>query len=677
MKLDSDNLDAMKYAAMAYYHLGKYGTSLKYLDEILKSDSDDDYYLCLKIRVLVKLGKVNRAYDIYKSLGDDKPDKGMAESLAHGLIDIEEYENALECLDKLNESDWLFKCRIVDGYKRIENHTDLDLKDRYDGQFRMAWISMIKSKSDDEVCPMCGGSYGGQFSFCETCSEEILMSPQGARIECDDIKVYYYICDKLHTLKEYLKHDTSIKKFQEIMDCLDDEEFSAFIKHLKDIEYVVEASNGYIWDGDVMKSYCDADKYAAPRWLAFPGYSSFTMGWRMGAGEDYCMNEPYQGPLFSKLFPRPTNWMFNPRNPKFENLERFVLFGYIWDEDLNPKYCEITDDAIAVNDFITLSQEVKFRHDSHIFDSIEHMILLSKYGSFDLCNPHRVTLEQLKNDFELTEKQLAEWEPFKYTLCLNASYYLFMQDRDLREKLLSTGDKCLVYVSDDEWGGDENLFGFALMQVRDEIRRLCEHEDLIDWRYTKYLKNAYPYINDSRDPNDPQSPEYRIIESTLAGSSRYVRDVNLDPELAGKYKAGRIITERGFVDASNKIGSMATTHRYLILSQHMVDFSRFEEGTGWGLHVANRDSMFKVLDIFNVGDKTEILLLHLPEGFEEVFVNRTDVEEEFIERERESFKRELEMDIVEALVDEMWLERCEFPLGMDEKGRFYRKRRKR
>jgi hypothetical protein len=324
-----------------------------------------------------------------------------------------------------------------------------------------------------------------------------------------------------------------------------------------------------------------------------------------------------------------------------------------------------------------LSQEGKFRHDSHIFDSIEHMVLLSKYGSFNLCNPHRVTLEQLKNDFELTDEQLAEWEPFKYTLCLNASYYMFMQDRELREKLLSTGDKCLVYVSDDEWGGDENLFGFALMQVRDEIRRLWEHEDLIDWRYTEYLKNAYPYINDSRNPNDPQSPEYRIIESTLAGSSRYVRDVNLNPELAGKYKAGKIITERGFVDASNKIGGMATTHRYLILSQHMADFSRFEEGTDWGLHVAQRDSMFKVLDIFKVGDKTEILLLHLPEGFEEVFINKTDVESEFIERERESFKRELEMDVVEELADEMWLERCSFPLGMDEKGRFYRKRRKR
>ena len=35
------------------------------------------------------------------------------------------------------------------------------------------------------------------------------------------------------------------------------------------------------------KKYCDEGKYAAPRWLVYPQYSAITMGWRMGAGEDY------------------------------------------------------------------------------------------------------------------------------------------------------------------------------------------------------------------------------------------------------------------------------------------------------------------------------------------------------------------------------------------------------
>lgn len=62
-----------------------------------------------------------------------------------------------------------------------------------------------------------------------------------------------------------------------------------------------------------------------------------------------------------------------------------------------------------------------------------------------------------------------------------------MNDDNLKQILLDTGDKSLVYISDDEWGGEENLFGFALMELRDEIRRLYKNNDKIDWEYSKYL----------------------------------------------------------------------------------------------------------------------------------------------------------------------------------------------
>ena len=247
-----------------------------------------------------------------------------------------------------------------------------------------------------------------------------------------------------------------------------------------------------------------------------------------------------------------------------------------------------------------------------------------------------------------------------------------MQDDELKSWLLSTSDKGLVYESDDEWGGDENLFGFALMELRDEIHRLCDNEDLIDWEYTEYLKNAYPYVrHEMPGAEDRQSPEFRIIESILYGASKYVRDVNLDDKLAGKYEAGQIITEKGFVDASSHIGRMITSHRYLILSGYMADFSKFEQGTDWGLHVANRDSKFKVLDVFTHNGKTQIALLHLPQGFEEVFENHTDIEDEFVEEIREEFINTFDMEVVESLTDEMWLERCSFPLGMNEEGEFF------
>ena len=67
-----------------------------------------------------------------------------------------------------------------------------------------------------------------------------------------------------------------------------------------------------------------------------------------------------------------------------------------------------------------------------------------------------------------------------------------MNNDYLKDKLLASGNKCLVYLSDDEWGckdgkGD-NLLGFALMELRDEIRRLYKNEDKIDWEYTEFLK---------------------------------------------------------------------------------------------------------------------------------------------------------------------------------------------
>lgn len=672
LKIDPENLEGLHYRAMAHYHLGEYGSCLNDIETLSRLQLENANYTYLKIRVLIKSDGINEAYSIFNGLDDDEPDKDITESLAHALIDIGEYEKALGCLDRLSRTDWLFSYGIVDRYKRIENRAGLDLKSRYDGKFRMSWIDMIKSKSDEETCPLCGGDYStNQFSFCERCSEEILMSPQGAHIECEDMQTYYYICDKLNTVKDYLKDDSSIDRLHERMDCLDNMEFNAFIMRLKAIGYVIEACEGFIFDGDSMKKYCDDGKYAAPRWLVYPELTAWTIGWRMGYGEHYCINEPPRGPLFAELFPQPKNWLFNPRNPKFEKLGRFPFLAAIWDEDINPKYSEISEDAVEVNGFITPYDEGEFQVDAHHFTSIEHAVLFSKIASYNRLDPYKVTFEELKNDFSITNEQLAQWEKFKFTVCLNACYYRIMNDDGLKERLLATGDSCLVYNSDDEWGGKGNLFGFALMQLRDEIRRLYKHEDLIDWKYTEYLKHAYPYVNHTRDPNDRQSAEYRVVESVFCDASRYVRDVNLAPEIAGKYEAGQILTEKAFVDASSRIGGMVTSHRYLILSGYMADFSPFEEKTNWGLHVAKNGSKFKVLDVFTVEDKIQILLLQLPEAFESVFDNRTDVEEEFVERERENFKMDLKRDVVSDLADEMWLERCSFPIGMDEEGEFF------
>ncbi|MCI9243276.1 MAG: NADAR family protein, partial [Lawsonibacter sp.] len=93
----------------------------------------------------------------------------------------------------------------------------------------------------------------------------------------------------------------------------------------------------------------------------------------------------------------------------------------------------------------------------------------------------------------------AEWDKCKHTIVLTGNFQKFLQNPKLKDFLLRTGDKILVEASprDRIWGigmgkanenaenptawRGANLLGFALMEVRDELRRVCANEDKIDW----------------------------------------------------------------------------------------------------------------------------------------------------------------------------------------------------
>lgn len=91
------------------------------------------------------------------------------------------------------------------------------------------------------------------------------------------------------------------------------------------------------------------------------------------------------------------------------------------------------------------------------------------------------------------------WDKAKYSIVLNGNWCKFSQNRTLRDFLLSTGDSVLAEASpfDGIWGirfpaasseardplkwRGENLLGFALMEVRDELRRVTQREALCNW----------------------------------------------------------------------------------------------------------------------------------------------------------------------------------------------------
>ncbi|MDR0434050.1 MAG: NADAR family protein [Gracilibacteraceae bacterium] len=83
-----------------------------------------------------------------------------------------------------------------------------------------------------------------------------------------------------------------------------------------------------------------------------------------------------------------------------------------------------------------------------------------------------------------------EWDNVKYSIVLNGNFYKFTQNEEMLKILLSTGDKILVEASpfDKIWGvglsednksinnpnywKGQNVLGFALMEVRDEIKNI-------------------------------------------------------------------------------------------------------------------------------------------------------------------------------------------------------------
>lgn len=165
----------------------------------------------------------------------------------------------------------------------------------------------------------------------------------------------------------------------------------------------------------------------------------------------------------------------------------------------------------------------------------------------------------------------------------------------------------------------------------------------------------------------------QVINKTIPGLTMFVRDVNLPDDIARKYEPGRIITEKAYVDASHRVMGMITTHRFAILSNHMASFESYEHGTNWGLCVANRDSRFKVMAQHEYSGKTLILLLHLPDDedwkmFKNVVIN---IEEDMIVSSIERFENKCTLEAIPELSTQEWLERCSFPIGLDNEGNFF------
>jgi len=163
--------------------------------------------------------------------------------------------------------------------------------------------------------------------------------------------------------------------------------------------------------------------------------------------------------------------------------------------------------------------------------------------------------------------------------------------------------------------------------------------------------------------------EKKIFEDAfnriIPGIQMFVRDVNLPPHIAAKYQPEMILQERTFCGASGRMGGMIMSHRFTILSNHIFNASQHIDDHGWGLHICQRDSFFKVIDIYEYAGRTQIALLHLRDEDWHLFQNVDCNILGLIDRCRDIFEKHCLLDAIPELTTMDWLIRCEKPVGMD------------
>lgn len=160
-----------------------------------------------------------------------------------------------------------------------------------------------------------------------------------------------------------------------------------------------------------------------------------------------------------------------------------------------------------------------------------------------------------------------------------------------------------------------------------------------------------------------------ILNWTLPGLQFLYRDTDYPFDTAGLYSKLKLFRAGFFVDCSAKAGKLTKKTRFIIASAHSAPLWQMapwdEDLNEWKLHTLHFNSYFKVMDVYQVGDKTQVCLLHIPYQGIPLFAPDSSMQFNFegsaninlVELTRKSFDTKMQMDPIAAHESEAWTER--------------------
>ncbi len=153
----------------------------------------------------------------------------------------------------------------------------------------------------------------------------------------------------------------------------------------------------------------------------------------------------------------------------------------------------------------------------------------------------------------------------------------------------------------------------------------------------------------------------------------FYRDSSLAPGVLDLYEVGVLFRDPTLCDATYKFGGFAAPHRYLIVSAGATCLDRLSPGPEWGLCVWLPGRIFKVIGVHRGERFSQTTLLEVPEAMREEFTTPrlSEMEASFASQAAVQYEAAHEAPVLPVHANRAWLDRLTYPLGVNDRGRFF------